>query len=144
MPYVVETSIGLDRMFLAIFSNSFCEEKLEDGTSRKVLKFPVVLSPIKVAVLPLLKKDGLPEISKSILEKLKREYTVNYDEKDAIGRRYRRQDALGTPYCITVDHQSKEDNTFTLRDRDSMTQERLSIEGILKKIESTLSIKSWL
>jgi len=144
VPYVVETSIGLDRMFLAIFSNSFCEEKLEDGTSRKVLKFPVVLSPIKVAVLPLLKKDGLPEISKSILEKLKREYTVNYDEKDAIGRRYRRQDALGTPYCITVDHQSKEDNTFTLRDRDSMTQERLSIEGILKKIESTLSIKSWL
>ena len=94
--------------------------------------------------MPLLKKDGLPEISKSILEKLKREYTVNYDEKDAIGRRYRRQDALGTPYCITVDHQSKEDNTFTLRDRDSMTQERLSIEGILKKIESTLSIKSWL
>ena len=144
VPYVVETSIGLDRMFLAVFSNSLCEEKIEDGTSRIVLKFPVVLSPIKVAVLPLVKKDGLPEIAKDILEKLKREFRVNYDEKDAIGRRYRRQDALGTPYCVTVDHQSKEDNTFTLRDRDSMTQERLSIEDILKKIESTLSIKSWL
>ena len=144
VPYVVETSIGLDRMFLAVFSNSLCEEKIEDGTSRIVLKFPVVLSPIKVAVLPLVKKDGLPEIAKDILEKLKREFRVNYDEKDAIGRRYRRQDALGTPHCVTVDHQSKEDNTFTLRDRDSMTQERLSIEDILKKIESTLSIKSWL
>ena len=144
VPYVIETSIGLDRMFLAIFSHSFCEEKIPDGTSRIVLKLPPVLSPTKVAVLPLIKKDGLPEIAKDILEKLKKEYRVNYDEKDAIGRRYRRQDALGTPYCITVDHQSKEDNTFTLRDRDSMTQERLSIEEILKKIESALSIRSWL
>jgi len=144
VPYVVETSIGLDRMFLAIFSNSFCEEKIADGTSRIVLKFPAVLAPTKVAVLPLIKKDGLPEIAKDILEKLKKEYRVNYDEKDAIGRRYRRQDALGTPYCITVDHQSKEDNTFTLRDRDSMIQERLGIEEILEKIESALSISSWL
>ena len=144
MPYVVETSIGLDRMFLAIFSNSLLEEKIADGTSRFVLKLPAILSPIKVAILPLIKKDGLPEIAKEISEKLKKEYRVSYDEKDAIGRRYRRQDALGTPYCITVDHQSKEDNTFTLRDRDSMIQERLSIEEILKKIDSTLSITSWL
>ena len=144
VPYVVETSIGLDRMFLAIFSNSFCEEKIADGTSRIVLKFPAVLSPTKVAVLPLIKKDGLPEIAKDILEKIKKEYRANYDEKDTIGRRYRRQDALGTPFCITVDHQSKEDNTFTLRDRDSMIQVRLSLEEILKKIESTLSIRSWM
>ncbi|MAU63723.1 MAG: glycine--tRNA ligase [Flavobacteriaceae bacterium] len=144
VPYVVETSIGLDRMFLAIFSNSLLEEKIADGTSRFVLKLPAILSPIKVAVLPLIKKDGLPEIAKEISEKLKKKYKVSYDEKDAIGRRYRRQDALGTPYCITVDHQSKEDNTFTLRDRDSMIQERLSIEEILKKIDSTLSITSWL
>ena len=88
--------------------------------------------------------NSTPEIAKDILEKLKKEYRVNYDEKDAIGRRYRRQDALGTPYCITVDHQSKEDNTFTLRDRDSMIQERLGIDEILEKIESTLSISSWL
>ena len=144
IPYVLETSIGVDRMFLAVFSNSLCDEKLENGSSRIVLKLPAILAPCKVAILPLLKKDGLPEIAKNLLEKLKTEYSVSYDEKDAIGRRYRRQDALGTPYCITIDHQSKEDSTFTLRERDSMSQERLSEDEILKKIESKLSIKSWM
>ena len=131
-------------MFLAVFSNSLCDEKLENGSSRIVLKLPAILAPCKVAILPLLKKDGLPEIAKNLLKKLKSEYSVSYDEKDAIGRRYRRQDALGTPLCITIDHQSKDDNTFTLRDRDSMSQERLSEDEILKKIESKLSIKSWM
>ena len=144
IPYVLETSIGVDRMFLAVFSNSLCNEKLENGSSRIVLKLPAILAPCKVAILPLLKKDGLPEIAKNLLEKLKTEYSVSYDEKDAIGRRYRRQDALGTPYCITIDHQSKEDSTYTLRERDSMSQERLSEDEILKKIESKLSIKSWM
>ena len=144
IPYVLETSIGVDRMFLAVFSNSLCNEKLENGSTRIVLKLPAILAPCKVAILPLLKKDGLPEIAKKLLEKLKTEYSVSYDEKDAIGRRYRRQDALGTPYCITIDHQSKEDSTFTLRERDSMSQERLSEDEILKKIESKLSIKSWM
>ena len=144
IPYVLETSIGVDRMFLAVFSNSLCDEKLENGSTRIVLKLPAILAPCKVAILPLLKKDGLPEIAKNLLEKLKTEYSVSYDEKDAIGRRYRRQDALGTPYCITIDHQSKEDSTYTLRERDSMSQERLSEDEILKKIESKLSIKSWM
>ena len=144
IPYVLETSIGVDRMFLAVFSNSLCNEKLENGSSRIVLKLPAILAPCKVAILPLIKKDGLPEIAKNLLEKLKTEYSVSYDEKDAIGRRYRRQDALGTPYCITIDHQSKEDSTYTLRERDSMSQERLSEDEILKKIESKLSIKSWM
>ena len=127
-PYVLETSIGLDRMFLAIFSKSLIEEKLEDGSSRTVLKFPKILAPKKVAVLPLLKKDGLPELSKQILEEFKWDYNCVYDEKDAIGRRYRRQDALGTPYCLTVDHQSLEDRTITIRDRDTMKQQ---IHGIV-------------
>ena len=86
----------------------------------------------------------MPEIGKNLIEKLKIEFVVSYDEKDAIGRRYRRQDALGTPFCVTVDHQSKEDNTFTLRERDSMIQHRLSFEELLKKIESTVSIKTWI
>jgi len=144
IPYVLETSIGVDRMFLAVFSNSLCDEKLEDGSSRTVLKLPAILAPVKVTILPLLKKDGLPEIARGLVEKLKTEYRVSYDEKDAIGRRYRRQDALGTPFCITIDHQSKEDNTFTLRERDSMIQERLNFDELLKKIDSAVSIKSWI
>jgi glycyl-tRNA synthetase len=127
VPYVVETSIGLDRMFLAIFSNALTDEVLEDGSARTVLKLPPALSPIKVAVLPLIKKDGLPELARSIYDELKWSFSVNYDEKDAVGRRYRRQDALGTPYCITVDHQSLEDQTVTLRERDSMKQVRVAI-----------------
>ena len=143
-PYVLETSIGLDRMFLAVFSKSLIEEKLEDGSFRTVLKFPKILSPKKVAVLPLLKKDGLPELSKQILEEFKWDYNCVYDEKDAIGRRYRRQDALGTPYCLTVDHQSLEDGTITIRDRDTMKQQRLTVQEVKNKIKTELDLKSWL
>ncbi|MBT3794776.1 MAG: glycine--tRNA ligase [Flavobacteriaceae bacterium] len=143
-PYVIETSIGVDRMFLAVFSNSLEEESLPDNSTRTVLKLPAILAPIKIAILPLLKKDGLPELSKKILDKLKWDYKVVYDEKDAIGRRYRRQDALGTPFCITVDHQSVSDGTVTIRYRDSMVQERASVHEVISKIQSNLNIKSWL
>lgn len=130
VPYVVETSIGVDRTFLAILSHAFTEEKLEDGSERTVLKFPPILAPFKAAILPLTKKDGLPEKAREIIDSLKMDYMCQYDEKDAIGRRYRRQDAIGTPYCITVDHQTLEDNTVTIRDRDSMKQERVSMDEI--------------
>ena len=143
-PYVLETSLGLDRMFLAVFSKSLTDEKLDDGSFRTVLKFPKILAPKKVAVLPLLKKDGLPELSKKILEEFKWNFNSVYDEKDAIGRRYRRQDALGTPYCLTVDHQSLEDGTITIRDRDTMKQQRLTVQEIKNKISSELDLKSWL
>ena len=112
-PYVVETSIGLDRMFLAVFSNSLQEETLEDGSSRTVLRLPAILAPVKIAVFPLIKRDGLPELAKQIIEDLKWDYNVFYDEKDAVGKRYRRQDANGTPFCVTVDHQTLEDKTVT-------------------------------
>ncbi|MFK5982842.1 MAG: glycine--tRNA ligase [Flavobacteriaceae bacterium] len=143
-PYVVETSIGLDRMFLAIFSNSLKTEELEDGSSRVVLKLPSILAPIKAAVFPLVKKDGLQEIAKEIIEELQWEYNVIYDEKDAVGRRYRRQDAVGTPFCITVDHQTKEDQTVTIRHRDTMKQERIAISEISDKIKNSISYKEWL
>ena len=141
VPYVVETSIGLDRMFLAIFSNALTDEVLEDGSARTVLKLPPALSPIKVAVLPLIKKDGLPELARSIYDELKWSFSVNYDEKDAVGRRYRRQDALGTPYCITVDHQSLEDQTVTLRERDSMKQVRVAITDLKENISDHVSLE---
>jgi len=143
-PYVVETSIGLDRMFLAIFSWALKEELIEEGNTRTVLKLPAILAPYKVAVLPLLKKDGLPELARKILEDLKWKYNISYDEKDAVGRRYRRQDALGTPFCITVDHQSLEDKTVTIRDRDTMNQERISFKEISGFLEDKLNIKNWL
>ncbi|MFP4470045.1 MAG: glycine--tRNA ligase [Bacteroidales bacterium] len=130
VPYVVETSIGLDRTFLAILTFAFREETLEDGSERTVMRIPPVLAPIKAAVLPLIKKDGLPEKAREIFDSLKLDYMCQYDEKDAIGRRYRRQDAIGTPYCITVDHQTLEDNTVTIRERDSMDQDRISIDEI--------------
>ena len=138
-PYVVETSIGLDRMFLAVFSKSLQEETLEDGSTRTVLRLPSILAPVKAAVLPLIKRDGLPEIAAQIIEDLKWEYNVIYDEKDAVGRRYRRQDANGTPFCITVDHQTKEDQTVTIRYRDSMEQERIPIQGISEKMKESIS-----
>ena len=144
VPYVVETSIGLDRMFLAVFSWALREETLEDGTSRTVLKLPALLAPTKAAVLPLVKKDGLPELAQSILEKLKWDHAVVYDEKDAVGRRYRRQDALGTPFCITVDHQSLEDQTVTLRDRDSMLQQRVALAELPVLLKEKLDLKNWL
>jgi len=133
-PYVIETSIGLDRMFLSVLSNSYSNETLEDGSSRVVLKIPKQIAPIKLAVLPLLKKDDLLEIAKELINEFSSEVNLSYDEKDAIGRRYRRQDAIGTPYCVTIDHQTLEDNTFTLRDRDSMKQKRINNKD-LKNIE---------
>jgi glycyl-tRNA synthetase len=144
VPYVVETSIGLDRMFLALFSSAYTEETLADGSERTVLKLPMPLAPIKVAVLPLLKKDGLPEISREILAELQLEYSVQYDEKDAIGKRYRRHDAIGTPFCITVDHQSKEDGTFTLRNRDTMEQIRIKREDLGPELSKHLTISNLL
>ena len=143
-PYVVETSVGLDRMFLAVFSNSLCEETLEDGSTRTVLRLPSVLAPTKAAVLPLVKKDGLPEVANQIIEDLKWDFNVAYDEKDAVGRRYRRQDALGTPFCITVDHQTLEDQTVTIRHRDSMQQDRVKISDLRDIINNEVSMRNWL
>ena len=142
VPYVVETSIGLDRMFLAVLSNALKEEKLEGGATRVVLKFPYALAPNKAAVLPLVKKDGLPGLARSIVEDLKWDFQTIYDEKDAVGRRYRRQDALGTPYCITVDHQSLEDQTVTLRERDTMKQERITIADLKTIIQQQVAVSS--
>jgi len=144
VPYVVETSIGLDRMFLAVFSNALQEEELEEGNSRVVLRLPAVLAPFKVAVLPLLKRDGLPELAREIMDELKWDTSVTYDEKDAVGRRYRRQDAIGTPFCITVDHQSLEDKTVTIRHRDTMKQERVAISSLKETILSEVALSNWL
>ncbi len=144
VPYVVETSVGLDRMFLAVFATSLQEETLEDGSLRTVLRLPSVLAPTKAAVLPLVKKDGLPEVAQAICNDLKWDFNVVYDEKDAVGRRYRRQDALGTPFCITVDHQSLEDQTVTIRHRDSMIQDRVKIAELRDIINTEVSIRNWL
>ena len=144
VPYVIETSIGLDRMFLAVLSASLKEEELEDGSSRTVLKLPAILAPYKAAVLPLVKKDGLPELAQEIIEELKWDFNVQYDEKDAIGRRYRRQDAAGTPLCITVDHDSLEDRTVTIRYRDTMEQKRIHINDIAKVIAEETEFKHWM
>ena len=130
VPYVVETSIGLDRMFLAVVSHAYTEETLDDGSERVVMNIPPALAPIKVAVLPLVKKDGLPEKGREIFDALKYDFNCQYEDKDAIGRRYRRQDAIGTPYCITIDHQTLDDNTVTIRERDSMQQERIPTDKI--------------
>lgn len=143
-PYVLETSIGLDRMFLAVLSNSLQEEILEGGDTRTVLRLPFVLAPTKVAVLPLLKKDGLPEVAEQIVNELKYDFNVAYDEKDAVGRRYRRQDAVGTPFCVTVDHQTLEDNTVTLRHRDTMEQVRIAIPELRAAIAKEVDMRNWL
>ena len=143
-PYVVETSIGLDRMFLAILSNSLKNEILKDGSSRTVMSIPRPLAPNKLAFLPLLKKDGLPEYARKIMRDFIHDINIVYDEKDAIGRRYRRQDAIGTPYCITIDHQTIEDDTFTIRDRDSMEQRRIKLSELKTIVDSELTLKSLL
>jgi glycyl-tRNA synthetase len=143
-PYVVETSVGLDRLFLAVLSTALDEEVLEDGSTRSVLRLPYALAPTQVAILPLLKKDGLPELAQKVYELLRWDLQVVVDEKDAIGKRYRRQDAVGTPYCITVDHQSLEDQTVTLRDRDSMQQERLPISELSARLHASVSMTSLL
>ena len=144
VPYVLETSIGLDRMFLAVMSSSYTEEKLEDGSERTVLKLPPALAPVKVAVLPLMNKDGLDVKAEEIMREVKLDFNAQYDAKDAIGKRYRRQDAIGTPYCVTVDHQTLEDNTVTIRERDSMEQQRVSIPELIKTLDEKVNIKTLL
>ncbi len=144
VPYVIETSIGVDRMFLSVLSASYCDEKLESGESRVVLRLPAPLAPIKLAVMPLIKKDGLPEKARQIIDNLKFDFKCAYDEKDSIGKRYRRQDAIGTPFCVTVDHQSLEDNTVTIRHRDTMEQERVAIDQLQNIISEKVSLKSLL
>jgi glycyl-tRNA synthetase len=143
-PYCVETSIGLDRMFLSVMSASFKEEQLENGESRVVLKLPAALAPVKLAVLPLVKKDGLPEVAQDIVNDLKFHFNCQYDEKDSIGKRYRRQDAIGTPYCVTVDHDTLNDHCVTLRNRDTMEQERVPIAELNNIIADKVSIVSLL
>ncbi len=142
VPYVVETSIGIDRMFLSILSGSYDEEVLENGETRVVLRLPAVLSPVKAAILPLLRKDGLPEKAREIMDDLKFNFKCDYDEKDSIGKRYRRQDAIGTPFCITVDHQTLEDETVTVRHRDSMEQERVKISELDNIIHEKVNMKN--
>ena len=144
VPYVIETSIGVDRMFLSVLCSSYEEQQLEGGESRVVLHLPAALAPVKCAVLPLVRKDGLPEKAREIVNDLKFDFSTHYDEKDSIGKRYRRQDAIGTPYCITVDHQTLEDNTVTLRHRDSMEQERVAIADLHKIIHDRVSLNSLL
>ena len=142
IPYVIETSIGLDRMFLAILSNSLKDETLDDGTTRTVLQLPPALAPIKIAILPLVKKDGLAEKAREIMQLLTLDHQCMYEEKDSIGKRYRRQDAIGTPICITIDHDTLNDSSVTIRYRDSMKQERVQINQLSSILESKVSIKN--
>ncbi len=144
VPYVVETSIGLDRMFLVLMSSSLKEEQLEDGKTRTVLKLPAALAPYQCAILPLMKKDGLPEVARKIMRDLSLDFNCFYEEKDAIGKRYRRQDAIGTPICITVDHQTLEDNEVTIRFRDTMEQRRVKITELESIISKEVSMKELL
>lgn len=144
IPYVVETSIGLDRMFLALLSKGLKEEQLPDGTERTVLKITPALAPVKAAILPLIKKDGLPEIAEKIFDDLKLDFLVEYDEKDSIGKRYRRHDAIGTPFCITIDHDTLADDSVTIRERDSMEQKRVKITEIHSIMSKEVSMTSLL
>jgi glycyl-tRNA synthetase len=141
LPYVIETSIGLDRTVLMVLSEAYAEENLstaEKDDSRVVLRFPPRLAPVKLAILPLVKKDGLPEIARDILTECRPFFRCFYEEKDTIGRRYRRMDAIGTPFCVTVDHQTREDQTVTIRYRDSMLQERIPIGRIREIVEKEI------
>jgi glycyl-tRNA synthetase len=143
-PYVIETSIGVDRMFLSVIAASYHEEALDGGDIRVVLNLPPALAPIKLAVLPLVKKDGLPEKAREIIDELKFEFKCQYDEKDSIGKRYRRQDAIGTPFCVTIDHQTLEDNQVTIRHRDTMQQERVAISALKDIITAKVNLKALL
>ena len=143
-PYDIETSIGVDRMFLSVLCHSYAEEQLEGGETRVVLRLPAALAPVKLAVMPLTKKDGLPEQARAIYDDLKFHFNCQYDEKDSIGKRYRRQDAVGTPYCITVDHDTATDGCVTLRDRDTMQQERVPVESLRQRLEEAVSLTSLL
>lgn len=148
VPYVVETSIGVDRMVLQVLSATYCEETIEKENGEKdervVLRLPAMLAPIKMAIFPLVKKDGLPEKAREIMNNLKFDFNCFYEEKDTIGKRYRRHDAIGTPYCVTVDHQTLEDNTVTIRERDSMAQERVSIEKLAEILDQKVNMRNWL
>ena len=144
VPFVIETSVGLDRLFLSVLSSAFKIEKLEGDESRTVLSLPAALAPYKAAIFPLLKKDGLPELSESIMNSLKFDFNLAYDEKDTIGKRYRRHDAIGTPFCITVDHQSIEDKTVTIRDRDTMKQSRIKIDELKSFLDQHVGIQNLL
>ena len=128
-------------MFLQIMSAAYTEEKLENGEERVVLRIPSALAPTKVAVMPLVKKDGLPAVARQNIDELKYDYNVAYDEKDSIGKRYRRQDAVGTPFCVTVDHQTLEDGTVTVRHRDTMAQERIKIEALRSMVDEEVSFR---
>ncbi|WP_185869008.1 glycine--tRNA ligase [Blattabacterium cuenoti] len=141
IPYVIETSLGLDRIFLAIFSSSLKKEKLKDGKIRIVLKLPSYLSPIKSAIFPLVRKDGLPEIARKIFDNFKINHKLIYDQKESIGKLYRRQDAIGTPICFTVDYETIETNTVTVRYRDSMKQKRVPIKDISKIIKEETGLE---
>ena len=143
-PYVIETSIGVDRMFLSIMCHSYQEEQLENGETRTVLRLPAALAPVKCCVMPLVKKDGLPEKAREIVNELKFHFNTHYEEKDSIGKRYRRHDAIGTPYCVTVDHDTLEDNCVTLRHRDTMEQQRVPIAELRNIIEDKVSISALL
>ena len=141
IPYVIETSIGLDRTFMMILSEAYEEQDLstdEKKDSRAVLKLPPKLAPVKLAILPLMKKDGLPEISRKLMDDCKSHFRCFYEEKDTIGKRYRRMDAIGTPFCVTIDHQTKEDNMVTIRHRDSMKQERIPIDQVKEIVQKQI------
>lgn len=144
VPYVVETSLGLDRLFLAVLSASYEEEALQDGSKRTVLHLPAPVAPTQVALLPLVNKDGLPEKARELMAELRWDFRCQYDAKDAIGKRYRRHDAVGTPLCVTVDHQSLEDGTVTLRHRDSMEQERLPVGELASRVEAVADLRGLL
>ena len=144
VPYVVETSIGLDRLFLLTMSNALQEEDLGEGQSRTVLRLPAALAPYQCAILPLTKKDGLPEMAMDIIRGLKLDFNCYYEEKDSIGKRYRRQDAIGTPICITVDHDSLENQDVTIRYRDSMEQKRVPVAELYDIISKEVSMKALL
>lgn len=142
IPYVIETSIGLDRTVMMILSEAFEEQDLSTADkkdSRTVLKFPPKLAPVKLAILPLVKKDGLPEISRKLMDDCKSHFRCFYEEKDTIGKRYRRMDAIGTPFCVTIDHQTKEDDMVTIRHRDSMQQERIPMDQVKDIVQKQIS-----
>ena len=134
LPYVIETSAGLTRTVLMVLSDAYEEQELENGDVRTVLHFHPELAPITVAVLPLVKKDGIKELAEGIEKSLREDFSTFYDQSGAIGRRYRRMDEVGTPYCITVDYETKEDNTVTIRFRDSMEQERIPVDKLAERI----------
>lgn len=146
VPFVVETSVGLDRTVLMVLSEAFSEEEVPtaDPTrkdTRSVLKFPAALAPVKLAILPLVKKDGLPEIARMLMDECKQHFYCIYEEKDSIGKRYRRQDAIGTPFCVTIDHQTKEDQTVTIRYRDSLQQERIPLSAVKETVLKALQVR---